>query len=143
MILKTRGGALSEQSHAAIPQLVASAVEGLRPENVTVVDADSNTPLIRARGAGGGGSDLDEELQKTVLQTLEPVVGSGHVRASVHVEYDLSTSENTDEIYDPKSTATLTQQKSEEIVGRRRARGHRRHGQQSAERAGGQAGNPH
>lgn len=74
VIVKTHGGALSEQSQAAIPRLVASAVEGLRPENVTVVDADSNAPLIRARGAGGGGYDLDEELQKTVLQTLEPVV---------------------------------------------------------------------
>ncbi len=75
-------------------------------------------PLIRAHShAGGGAADLDEQLQKTLLQTLDPVVGPGHVRASVHVEYDLSTSDNTDEIYDPKTTATLTQQKSEEIVG--------------------------
>ena len=47
------------------------------------------------------------------MRTLEPVVGADHVRASVHVEYDLSTSDNTEEIYDPKTTATLTQQKSE------------------------------
>ncbi len=119
VILKTRGGALSEQAQLAIPQLVASAVDGLRPENVTVVDADSNTPLLRARGSGesGAGYDLDEELQKTLLRTLEPVVGAEHVRASVHVEYDLSTSENTEEVYDPKVTATLTQQKSEENMG--------------------------
>jgi len=42
VILKTRGGRLSETAQAAIPQLVASAVEGLHPQNVTVVDADSN-----------------------------------------------------------------------------------------------------
>jgi flagellar M-ring protein FliF len=119
VILKTRGGSLSPQAQQAIPQLVASAVDGLRPENVTVVDADSNTPLLRARGSGesGAGYDLDEELQKTLLRTLEPVVGAEHVRASVHVEYDLSTSENTEEVYDPKATATLTQQKSEENMG--------------------------
>jgi flagellar M-ring protein FliF len=119
VILKTRGGALSQQAQLAIPQLVASAVDGLRPENVTVVDADSNTPLLHARGMSGGGGayDLDEQLQKTLLRTLEPVVGPDHVRASVHVEYDLSTSENTEEVYDPKTTATLTQQKSEEIMG--------------------------
>jgi flagellar M-ring protein FliF len=119
VILKTRGGALSQQAQLAIPQLVASAVEGLRPENVTVVDADSNTPLLHARGMSGGGGayDLDEQLQKTLLRTLEPVVGPEHVRASVHVEYDLSSSENTEEVYDPKTTATLTQQKSEEIMG--------------------------
>jgi len=119
VIIKTRGGSLSPQAQVAISHLVASAVEGLQPENVTVVDADSNMPLLRARGANGGNGslDLDEELQKTLLRTLEPVVGADHVRASVHVEYDLSTSENTEEVYDPKTAATLTQQKSEETVG--------------------------
>ena len=119
VILKTRGGALSEQAQLAIPQLVASAVDGLRPENVTVVDADSNAPLLRARGSNGAGTgyDLDADLQKALLRTLEPVVGAEHVRASVHVEYDLSTSENTEEIYDPKSSATVSQQKSDENMG--------------------------
>src|SRR5437660_9575151 len=65
VIVKTRGGGLSEQAQHAIPQLVASAVEGLHPENVTVVDAGSNTPLLRARGSGGAASyDLDQELSK-------------------------------------------------------------------------------
>ena len=117
VILKTHGGRLSEQAQLAIPQLVASAVEGLRPENVTVVDADNNTPLLRSRGPGAASYDLDEELGKTLVRTLEPVVGADHVRASVHVEYDLSTSDDTEETYDPKATATLTQQKSEETAG--------------------------
>ena len=115
VILKTRGGRLSEQAQQAIPQLVASAVDRLRPENVTVVDADSNTPLIHGRdGAGGRGFGADEDLAKTLVHTLEPVVGVDHVRASVHVEYDLGTSEDTQEVYDPKTTATLTQEHSEE-----------------------------
>jgi len=119
VILKTRGGRLSEQAQLAIPQLVASAVERLRPENVTVVDADSNTPLLRPHGLGSGRAayDLDDELSKTLIRTLEPVVGEGHIRASVHVEYDLSTSEDTQEVYDPKATAALSQQKSEENMG--------------------------
>lgn len=118
VIVRTRGGRLSDQAQAAIPQLVASAVDKLRPENVTVVDADSNTPLLRPRGAAGPGSyNLDEDLAKTLVHTLEPVVGAEHVRASVHVEYDLSTSENTEEVYDPKAAATLSMQKSEETMG--------------------------
>ncbi len=115
VILKTRGGHLSEQSQLAIPQLVASAVDRLRPENVTVVDADSNTPLLRARdGPGRAAFGLDEELAKTLVHTLEPVVGADHVRASVHVEYEMGTSEDTQETFDPKSAVTLTQEHSEE-----------------------------
>jgi len=115
VILKTRSGRLSEQAQQAIPQLVASAVDRLRPENVTLVDADNNTPLLHNRdGAGRSAYGLDEELAKTLVHTLEPVVGPEHVRASVHVEYDLGTSEDSQETYDPKTTATLTQQHAEE-----------------------------
>src|SRR5580658_2982282 len=113
VILKTRSGRLSEQAQLAIPQLVASAVDRLRPENVTVVDADSNTPLLHGR-EGGRTYAPDEELAKTLVHTLEPVVGADHVRASVHVEYDLGTSEDTQETYDPKTPTTLTQEHSEE-----------------------------
>src|SRR5271167_289500 len=68
VIIKTRGGLLSEQAQQAIPQLVASAVDRLKPENVTVVDADSNTPLLHARGPGEPATyDLDEELAKTLV----------------------------------------------------------------------------
>ncbi len=115
VILKTRSGHLSEQAQQAIPQLVASAVDRLRPENVTVVDADSNTPLLHTRdGTGSRAYGLDEELAKTLVHTLEPVVGPDHVRASVHVEYELGSSEDTQETYDPKAAATLTQEHSEE-----------------------------
>lgn len=115
VILKTRGGRVSQEAQQAIPQLVASAVDRLRPENVTVVDADSNTPLLSRRdGASGRSYGLDEELATTLVRTLEPVVGADHVRASVHVEYDLGSSEDTQETYDPKAVATLTQEHSEE-----------------------------
>ena len=118
VIVKTHGGSLSKDAQLAIPELVASAVDGLRPENVTVVDADTATPFLARRGPGGRSNfDSDEELAAAVVRALEPVVGAEHVRASVHVDYDLSTSEDTSEIYDPKATATLTQQHSEEQGG--------------------------
>jgi flagellar M-ring protein FliF len=113
VILKTRSGRLSEQAQQAIPQLVASAVDRLRPENVTVIDADSNTPLLHGRDSGRTYAP-DEELAKTLVHTLEPVVGADHVRASVHVEYDQGTSEETQESYDPKTPTPLTQEHSEE-----------------------------
>lgn len=114
VIVRTRGGRLSEEAQRAIPQLVASAVDRLKPENVTIVDADSNTPMLRDRNGAGRAYGLDEELSKALVHTLEPVVGADHVRASVHVEYELGTSEETQETFDPKTTATLTQEHSEE-----------------------------
>lgn len=117
VIVKTHGGSLPREAQQAIPQLVASAVDSLRPENVTVVDAETASPLLTRRGPGGGSFVSDEELATAAVRALEPVVGAEHVRASVHVDYDLSTSEDTSETYDPKATAALTQQKSEEQAG--------------------------
>ena len=74
---------------------------------------------MQSRGPAGsrGAYNLDEELARSLVQTLAPVVGDKHVRASVHVEYDLSTSEDTQEIYDPTKSAALSTQKSEETAG--------------------------
>jgi flagellar M-ring protein FliF len=118
VIVKMKGGTLSREAQQAIPQLVASAVDGLRPENVTVVDADTATSFLARRGPSGRASfDSDEELAAAAVHAIEPVVGAEHVRASVHVDYDLSSSEDTSEIYDPKATAPLAQQHSEELAG--------------------------
>ncbi|MGA7685909.1 MAG: flagellar basal-body MS-ring/collar protein FliF, partial [Terriglobales bacterium] len=118
VIVKTRGGSLSKEAQSAIPQLVASAVDGLKPENVTVVDADTATPFLARRGPGNRASfDADEELAAAAVHAIEPVVGGEHVRASVHVDYDLSTSEDTSEIFDPKSSTPLSQQHAEELAG--------------------------
>ena len=118
VIVKTKGGTLSRDAQQAIPQLVASAVDGLRPENVTVVDADTATSFLARRGPSGRASfDSDEELAAAAVHAIEPFVGADHVRASVHVDYDLSSSEDTSEIYDPKAAATIAQQHSEELAG--------------------------
>ena len=118
VIVKTRGGTLSREAQQAIPDLVASAVDGLRPENVTVVDADTATPFVARHGPSGRASfDSDEELAAAAVHAIEPVVGAEHVRASVHVDFDLSTSDDTSETFDPKATTPLSQQRSEELAG--------------------------
>jgi flagellar M-ring protein FliF len=118
VIVKTRSGTLSRQAQQAIPQLVASAVDGLQPENVTVVDAETAMSFLARHGPSGRASfDSDEELAAAAVHAIEPVVGAEHVRASVHVDYDLSSSEESSEIYDPKTAATLAQQHTEELAG--------------------------
>ena len=118
VILKPRGNQLSDETQMAIARLVAGAVDKLSPEDVTVVDADTNRPLGRTRRDGfspDGG--LEQELSAQLMQTLEPVVGPQHVRARVNVEYDPSTTEENDETDDPKSAVAVAEQKSEEQVG--------------------------
>jgi len=118
VMVKLSHGRLPEQSDMAIRQMVAGAVDRLSPENVVVVDADTNQPLGRfGGGAGGGASEIDQELAKRVVDTLEPVVGSQGVRASVHVEYDLSSGDETQETYDPNSSVALSVTRSEERLG--------------------------
>jgi flagellar M-ring protein FliF len=118
VILKPRNGRLSDDTQMAIARLVSGAVDKLSPEDVTVVDADTNRPLgLPKRNGFGMSGDLEQELSAQLLQTLEPVVGPQHVRAGVNVEYDPSTAEENDETYDPKSAVAVSTQHSEEQVG--------------------------
>ena len=52
-----------------------------------------------------------------MISTLEPVTGSGNVRASVTLDYDPDAIEETQESYDPAQTATLSMQRSEQTTG--------------------------
>lgn len=120
VVVKLRGGRLAQESLYSIRNLVSSAVEQLKPENVTVVNAEGNTPLP----AGGGlaiGADKDNSLEKAlqekILVTLAPVIGAEKVRATVTVEYDLSSSENMHETYDPNATVVTSSQSAEEQAG--------------------------
>jgi flagellar M-ring protein FliF len=118
VILKLRSGRLSPETQLGIARLVSGAVDKLSPENVTVIDSDTNRPLgMPKHGSYSGDGSMEEEYSARLLQTLEPVLGPQHVRASVNVEYDSSSSEESDEQYDPKSAVAVATQKSEEQVG--------------------------
>jgi len=106
----------SHESEQAIIQLVSGAVENLRPENVTLVDSTGRV-LSSARRPGGNAVDgeLERSLTAKLLATVEPIVGRDHVRASVNVEYDLASTEDNHETYDPASAVPISIQKSEQI----------------------------
>ena len=118
VVIKLRGGRLGEDAQEAITHLVASAVENLKPENVTLINADGGMPIL-ARGGGSHSrprywAEFETALAQKVVGTLEPVVGPGKARANVTVEYDLATSDSTQETYDPNGSVILTSQLSEE-----------------------------
>jgi len=116
VVLKLRRRSLSDGEPDAIRNLVASAVDGLSADRVVLVDAAGNVPLgPKTREAMRLGQE--QALEDKIVATLEPVTGIGNVRASVTLDYDPKDSEETDEVYDPEKSATLTVQRSEQITG--------------------------
>jgi flagellar M-ring protein FliF len=123
VILKLRRGSLSPEAQVSIARLLSGAVDGLSPDNVAVIDADTNRPLRQSGHEASAAGGLDEQLTQRLLATLAPVVGPDHVRASVNVEFDPSTLEESQERYDPAATVTLSMQRSEDRLGGGSVRG--------------------
>jgi len=127
VLLHLRGSAqLPDSAIPAITHLISSAVEGLSPESVSVLDMRGNL-LSRAKRGGNTGSDTSEaslEYRRTVEHdlaakldaTLEPLVGAGRFRASVSADTDLTSGEQSEEHYDPTQSVMLSSQKTEDVA---------------------------
>jgi flagellar M-ring protein FliF len=115
--LRLKRGSLSRDELSSISRLVAGAVDELKPADVVIVDADSNESLGQSDSASDGGDGIDQALTRRLMATLTPVVGADHVHATVNVEYETGSSEESEEKYDPAVSATLTMQHSEETSG--------------------------
>jgi len=125
-MVKLRGGAqISPQNVVAVTNLVASAVEGLAPESVSLVDMDGNLLSKPRRTAAANGSEITAEslevrqqLEKALVTkisaTLEPLLGANRFRAGASVDYDLTSGEQQEETLDPAKSVMLSSQKTEE-----------------------------
>src|SRR3954468_12173439 len=129
VLVKIRPGArLSQQNVVAIDHLVASAVEGLSPDAVSVLDMNGNL-LGRPRAAGmldgaeasEAGLDYRHKIENDLLvkinSTLEPLLGANKFRAGVSVECDFSGAEQSEEIFDPTKSVMVSSQRTEDITG--------------------------
>jgi flagellar M-ring protein FliF len=121
VVMKLRGGNLSDDEVNAVTHLVASAVDNLAPENVTLIGADGRTPLVAKGHDPAHGTfasvELETGLAEKLVATLTPVVGPDHVKASVTLAYDESSGDTTQEIYDPSNPVLLTDQVQDERFG--------------------------
>jgi flagellar M-ring protein FliF len=119
------GAQLVPQNVTAIEHLVASAVEGLSPESVSVLDVQGHL-LSRLRvapstdGAESGDrileirQSMERDLVAKINSTLEPLLGANKFRAGASVECDFSSGEQSDEIFDPNRSVMVSSQKSED-----------------------------
>jgi flagellar M-ring protein FliF len=112
--LKLNRDSISKDAVQAIARLVAGAVDGLKAEDVAIIDADSDKSLNVSQDGPMGGEGLEASLTQRLMSTLEPIVGAGNIRASVNVDYDQGSSEESQEKYDPAVSALLSEQKSQD-----------------------------
>jgi flagellar M-ring protein FliF len=125
VVLRLQSGrTLDRRQLQGIINLVACAVEGLKPENVTVVDMDGG--LL----SGGKGQDtgieltstqfeyrrrLEKSLENRVRAMLEPVVGPNKVVAKVSADVDFKQVHISEESYDPDSAVIRSEQRQKEV----------------------------
>lgn len=121
IVLSVRGE-LSGGEIRAIQHLVASAIEGMTPNKVSIVD-DAGRLL-----ASGGGSDdagliasegeeraqaIEQRMRDRIEEMLSNVVGAGRARVQVAVELDLNRSTKTSETFDPDGQVVRSTQSRE------------------------------
>jgi len=121
IVLKVRGS-LEPQQVRAIRHLVATAVNGLKPERISVVD---ETGKLLADGAaqsdpleGAGADDRKAAYEKRLRQQVEAivssVVGPGHARVEITADFDLNRITQTSDKFDPDGRVVRSSQTREE-----------------------------
>lgn len=122
--LKLRGE-LDASQIRAIRHLAASAVEGLRPDRVSIVDEAGRLLADGAQGDNAANGIVADEKQAAIERRLKQqvedivasVVGSGRARVQVNAQLDLNRVESRSETFDPESrVARSTQSRTESNV---------------------------
>ncbi len=126
VVVRLRPGAqLVPQNVTAVQHLMASAVEGLAPEAVSVLDVTGHLlsrPHSLAAADGADSSDrmlelrqnMERDLVAKINSTLEPLLGADKFRAGASVDCDFTSGDQSEEIFDPNRSVMVSSQKSED-----------------------------
>ncbi|WP_422027504.1 flagellar basal-body MS-ring/collar protein FliF [Pyruvatibacter mobilis] len=120
IVIKSRGG-LARSQAKGIQFLVASAVEGLIPSNVSIIDETGVMIAGGIEGDAGGSASLDERqreyenrLRRQVADIVTSVVGSNRARIQVAAEMDFNRITRNSETFDPEGQVVRSTQTVEE-----------------------------
>ena len=121
IVLKLRG-TLEPPQVRAIRHLVATAVSGLRPQRISIVD-EKGQLLADGAGEDGNGGDVgaderqavfEKHLREQVESIVSSVVGPGHSRVQVNADFDFNRITQTSDKYDPDGRVIRSSQTREE-----------------------------
>ncbi|WNY86551.1 flagellar basal-body MS-ring/collar protein FliF [Leclercia adecarboxylata] len=116
------GRALDEGQISAVVHLVSSAVAGLPPGNVTLVDQTGR--LLTKSNTGDRdlndaqlkyATDVENRIQSRIEAILGPIVGTTNVHAQVTAQIDFSDKEQTEEQYRPNGDAAQAVMRSRQV----------------------------
>jgi flagellar M-ring protein FliF len=107
--VSTGGGALSQPQAKALKYLVASAVSGLSPDDVAIID-DQGGLISGADDTGfqRNTEDRAAEMRQRVERLLEARVGYGNAVVEVSVETTTETEQIIERIVDPDSRIAIS-----------------------------------
>ena len=121
IVVRVRG-ALEPQQIKAIRHLVASAVSGLKPQRVSIVDEAGQ---LLADGAGTGNdadnavaderrAGFEKRMRNEVEAIVSSVVGSGRARVQLSADFDYNKITQTSDKFDPEGRVLRSTQTREE-----------------------------
>jgi flagellar M-ring protein FliF len=116
VFLETNGGTLTPDQVQAIVHLTSAAVDGLKAENVSVVDSKGN--LLSAVGSGTTGnsgqqaSNYEQRVRQTVQAMLDQVVGPGNSTVVVSADVSSQSAQRVEESYTTPSSAPVLSESS-------------------------------
>ncbi|RMD85955.1 MAG: flagellar M-ring protein FliF, partial [Candidatus Dadabacteria bacterium] len=128
VLLKLKpGGELTKKQIKGIANLVAGSIEGLNPEDVTIVDTHGNPLSDRIKKKeepfGADATQIqyqhavEEAYVKRIESMLAKVLGPDKVIARVTADLDFSMVEKQEESYDPGGQVARSEKTIEERVG--------------------------
>lgn len=120
-IVITSRGKLETSQVRAIRHLIASAVNGLKPERISIVDEAGRLLADGSMQDGGMGAAADERkinyerrLREQVDQIVTSVVGPGRARVQLNAEFDFNRITQTSDRFDPEGRVVRSSQTREE-----------------------------
>jgi flagellar M-ring protein FliF len=125
IVLRVRG-MLEPQQVRAIRHLVASAVNGLKPQRISIVDeagrllADGAAPIDAAASHGVGADErqvaFERRMREQVEAIVSSVVGPGRARVQLTADFDVNRVTQTSDRFDPDGRVVRSSQTREEIA---------------------------
>jgi flagellar M-ring protein FliF len=117
------GKSLSKDQVAGIVQLAAGSIEGLKPENIAVIDSsgkiiykngNADSPLALSGQQFELQKSVERKLEESIQTMLDKFIPASQSIVRANVELNLTKVEKMEEEYQPNKSAVTTEKKSRE-----------------------------